>query len=123
MIRLGITGKRKRTLESTNACESMIDTARTTQRNVEHWSSGEMVCGGPPPGMLEADKLSRKVIGHTRLPQLAVAIERQLHLHQPNPSRPRRPPSQSLCNDHTGTVVTQVPRQTGNVAKVRSRLA
>ena len=31
----------------------------------------------------------------------------------PTPSRPRRPQSQSLCNDHTGTVVTEVPRQTG----------
>ena len=40
VIRLGIRGKLRRTLESTNACESMIDTVRTTQRNVEHWSSG-----------------------------------------------------------------------------------
>jgi hypothetical protein len=26
------------------------------------------------------------VIGYTQLPQLAVAIERRLHLHQPNPA-------------------------------------
>jgi transposase-like protein len=37
VIRLGIRGKLRRTLESTNACESMIDTVRTTQRNVKHW--------------------------------------------------------------------------------------
>ena len=40
VIRLGISGKLRRTLESTNPCESMIDTVRTTQRNVKHWSSG-----------------------------------------------------------------------------------
>jgi putative transposase len=43
VIRLGIKGKLRRTPESTNPCESMIDTVRTTQRNVKHWSSGEML--------------------------------------------------------------------------------
>ena len=32
-------------------------------------------------GMLEAEKQFRNVIGYTQLPQLAVAIERRLHLH------------------------------------------
>ena len=31
----------------------------------------------------------------------------------PTPPRPRRPRSQSLCNDHTGTAVTEVPRRPG----------
>ena len=35
--------------------------------------------------MLEAEKQFRKVIGYTQLPQLTVAIERQLTLPQPNP--------------------------------------
>jgi len=34
--------------------------------------------------MREAEKQFRKVIGYTQLPQLAVAIERRHHLHQPN---------------------------------------
>jgi transposase-like protein len=42
LMRLGITGPLKRTLESTNPCESMIEIVRRTQRNVKHWSSGEM---------------------------------------------------------------------------------
>jgi len=85
VIRLGIKGKLRRTLESTNPCESMIDTVRTTQRNVKHWSSGEMGLRWTAAGMLEAEKQFRKVIGYTQLPQLALAIERRLHLHQPNP--------------------------------------
>jgi putative transposase len=86
VIRLGIKGKLRRTLESTNPCESMIDTVRTTQRNVKHWSSGEMGLRWTAAGMLEAEKQFRKVIGYTQLPQLAISIERRLHLHQPNPT-------------------------------------
>jgi len=80
VIRFGIKGKLRRTLESTNPCESMIDTVRTTQRNVKHWSSGEMGLRWTAAGMLEAEKQFRKIIGYTQLPQLAVAIERRLHL-------------------------------------------
>ena len=83
VIRLGINGRLRRTLESTNPCESMIDTVRTTQRNVKHWSSGEMGLRWTAAGMLEAEKQFRKVIGYTDLPRLAVAIERRLHLPQP----------------------------------------
>ena len=86
VIALGIKGKLRRTLESTNPCESMIETVRRTQRNVKHWSSGEMGLRWTAAGMLEAEKQFRKVIGYTQLPQLAIAIERQLHLHEPNPT-------------------------------------
>ncbi len=85
VIRLGI----KRTLESTNPAESMIDTVRTTQRNVKNWSSGEMGLRWTAAGMLEAEKQFRKVIGYTQLPQLAVAIEPRLHLSQPNTATTR----------------------------------
>jgi putative transposase len=86
VIRLGIKDKLKRTLESTNPAESMIDCVRTTQRNVKHWSSGEMGLRWTAAGMLEAEKQFRKVIGYLDLPRLAVAIERRLHLPQPNPT-------------------------------------
>ncbi|HTX09521.1 MAG TPA: IS256 family transposase, partial [Solirubrobacteraceae bacterium] len=86
VIRLGIKGKLRRTLESTNPCESMIDTVRTTQRNVKHWSSGEMGLRWTAAGMLEAERQFRKVIGYTQLPQLAIAIERRLHLQVTNPT-------------------------------------
>ena len=84
VIRLGIKGKLRRTLESTNACESMIDTVRTTQRNVKHWSSGEMGLRWTAAGMLEAEQQFRRVVGHADLAKLATAVERELTLHQPN---------------------------------------
>jgi hypothetical protein len=78
VIGLGIKGKLKRTLESTNPAESMIDTVRTTQRNVKYWSSGEMGLRWTAAGLLEAEKQFRKVIGYKDLAKLAVAIERDL---------------------------------------------
>jgi hypothetical protein len=63
----------------------MIDTVRRTQRNVKHWSSGEMGLRWTAAGMREAEKQFRKVIGYTDPPRLAIAIERQLYLQQPNP--------------------------------------
>ena len=82
VTRLGIRGKLKRTLESTNACESMIEIIRRTQRNVKHWSSGEMGLRWTAAGMLEAEQQFRKVIGHTDLAKLAIAIEHDLDRHR-----------------------------------------
>ena len=76
--RLGITGSLKRTLESTNPCESMIEIVRRTQRNVKRWSSGEMGLRWTAAGMLEAERQFRRVIGYRDLAKLAVAIERDL---------------------------------------------
>jgi transposase-like protein len=41
--RLGINGSLKRTLESTNPCESMIECVRRTSRNVKRWQSGDVL--------------------------------------------------------------------------------
>ena len=84
VIKLGIKGKLRRTLESTNPCESMIDTVRRTQRNIKRWQDGEMGLRWTAAGMIEAEKQFRKVIGYTQLPQLAIAIERRLTLPQPD---------------------------------------
>jgi putative transposase len=78
LIRLGIRGSLKRTLESTNPCESMIEIVRRTQRNVKRWSNGEMGLRWTAAGMLEAERQFRRVIGYRELAKLAVAIERQL---------------------------------------------
>ena len=86
VTRLGVRGALKRTLESTNPCESMIECVRRSSRNVKHWQSGDMALRWTAAGMLEAEQQFRKVIGYTDLPRLAIAIERRLHLPQPNPA-------------------------------------
>jgi putative transposase len=76
LTRLGVRGNLKRTLESTNPCESMIECVRRTQRNVKRWSSGEMALRWTAAGMLEAERQFRKIIGYRDLATLVIAIER-----------------------------------------------
>ena len=68
----------KRTLESTNPCESMIECVRRSSRNVKRWSSGEMCLRWTAAGMLEAERQFRKVVGYRDLAKLAVAVEREV---------------------------------------------
>ena len=81
VTRLGIRGALKRTLQSTNPCESMIETVRRTSRNVKRWQSGEMCLRWTAAGMLEAEHQFRRVIGYPKLPALAVAVERDVARH------------------------------------------
>jgi len=78
VTRLGIGGKLKLTLQSTNPCESMISTVRVIHRNVKHWTSGEMCLRWTAAGMLEAETRFRKVEGYRGLAGLAVKIEHDL---------------------------------------------
>ena len=82
LTRLGIKGRLKRTLESTNPCESMIECVRRSSRNVKRWQSGDMALRWTAAGMLEAERQFRRIIGHTDLAKLAVAIERDLTRHR-----------------------------------------
>src|SRR5437763_5220734 len=78
VTRLGITGKLKHTLQSTNPIESMISTVRVINRNVKHWTSGAMCLRWTAAGMVEAEARFRKVQGYRGLANLAVEIENDL---------------------------------------------
>jgi transposase-like protein len=99
LTRLGVSGNLKRTLESTNPCESMIEIVRRTQRNVKRWSSGEMALRWTAAGMLEAEQQFRKIIGYRDLATLVVAIERDAH-------RRRHPDPATTPNKETAIVLT-----------------
>jgi transposase-like protein len=75
ITRLGVTGRLKLTLQSTNPCESMIETVRRISRNVKRWQNGDMCLRWTAAGMLEAQLQFRRIIGHTDLAKLAVAVE------------------------------------------------
>jgi putative transposase len=79
ITRLGVKGRLKATLQSTNPCESMIETVRHTGRNVKRWQSGEMCPRWTAAGMLEAERQLRKIIGYRDLAKLALAVEKELH--------------------------------------------
>jgi transposase-like protein len=94
LTRLGIRGRLKKTLASTNPCESMIECVRRSARNVKHWQSGEMCLRWTAAGMLEAERQFRRIIGHSDLAKLAVAVERDVQRARaatnahPTPSMP-----------------------------------
>ena len=69
VTRLGITGKLKVTLQSTNPCESMISTVRVIHRNVKHWSSGDMCLRWTAAGMLEAETRQGRGLPRPRHPR------------------------------------------------------
>jgi putative transposase len=76
--RLGIRGSLRKTLASTNPCESMIECVRRTSRNVKRWQSGDMALRWTAAGMLEAEGQFRRIIGYRDLAKLSLAIEREL---------------------------------------------
>jgi transposase-like protein len=78
LTRLGIRGRLKKTLASTNPIESMIEIIRHTSRNVKRWQSGDMCLRWTAAGMLEAETQFRKVVGYSDLAKLALAVERDL---------------------------------------------
>ena len=84
---LRITGHLRRVLQSTNPCESMIETVRRTSRNVKRWQSGDMCLRWTSAGMLEAERQFRRIQGYRDLAKLAIAIERDLQ-HAARPSTP-----------------------------------
>ena len=86
LTRLGITGKLKATLESTNPCESMIECVRRSSRNVKRWQSGDMALRWTAAGMLEAERQFRRIIGYKDLAKL-VAIEHDLAATPAVPTR------------------------------------
>ena len=86
VIRLKITGEFGRTLESTNARESIIDTVRRAQPPLENWSSGEMGLRWTAAGMREAEQ---QVPQGRATPSFATARRR-------NRTRPH-PPSQKAA--------------------------
>jgi len=81
VTRLGSRGALRKTLASTNPCESMIECVRRTSRNVKRWQSGDMALRWTAAGMLEAERQFRRIAGYRDLAKLAVAVERQTTPH------------------------------------------
>ena len=87
--RLGVTGKLKKTLDSTNPIESMIECIRRSSRNVKRWQNGNMALRWTAAGMLEAEQQFRRVIGADDLAKLAIAVEADITRSRAADSSPR----------------------------------
>ena len=107
LTRLGIKGPLKRTLESTNPCESMIEMRPPHQPQRQTLAIRR---DGPALDRRRHARSRTTVPQDHRLPRPRQARHRDRTRTPPQPAqpdRPRRPLSPSLCNDHTGTAVTK----------------
>ena len=104
LTRLGIRGRLKKTLASTNPCESMIECVRRSARNVKHWQSGEMCLRWTAAGMLEAERQFRRIIGHSDLAKLALAVERDVQR------------ARAAAGAHTASTPTEEPATLATVS-------
>ena len=86
--RLGASERLRRTLASTNPCESMIEIIRKIQGKVKRRQGGDMRLRWSAAGMLEAERQFRRIIGYRDLANLVVAVEREVAAAAlPSPTR------------------------------------
>ena len=76
VARLGIDGALRRSLTKTNCVGSMISTVRTATGWVKHRRNGDMKKRWIVTGMLEAQRLFRRIRGVDQMRDLVAAIER-----------------------------------------------
>ena len=118
LTRLGIKGKLKATLESTNPCESMIECVRRSSRNVKRWQSGDMALRWTAAGMLEAQQQFRRIIGYTDLAKLVAAID-----HDLTPPTATSPTRQEAATLATVKLITTGPPSRSSTTNGTSSLA
>jgi putative transposase len=78
VTRFGITGRLKRTLQSTNTIENLFSRVRRTQRNIKRWHGGDMRLRWTAAGILDAERNFRRIKGRHQLARLAAALGREL---------------------------------------------
>lgn len=83
VTKLGITGRLKRTLQSTNPIESLFSVVRRAQRNVKRWHNGDMRQRWTAVGILDAERNFRRIKGRDQLARLAASLGRELANPQP----------------------------------------
>jgi putative transposase len=86
VTRLGITGRLKRTLQCTNAIESLFNQVRRTQRNVKRWNGGDMRQRWTAAAILDAEANFRRIKGKHQLARLAQALARELNTNPKEPN-------------------------------------
>jgi hypothetical protein len=83
VLTLKLSPRRRRSLATTNAAESLISRTRHVKRNVKRWRGGQMMLRWVAAGVLEAVTGFRRLKGYADMPTLVNALrarDRQLGL-------------------------------------------
>lgn len=76
VVRLGLTGRLRRSFATTNLVESIFGRTRTMTGRVKRWRDGSMRQRWCATALLHAEATFRAVKGCTEMPQLLAALER-----------------------------------------------
>ena len=79
VARLGAGPTLRRSLSTTNPIESMISIARTTTAHVKNWQDGAMRKRWAAVGMLEAERVFRRLKGHRELATFTKKLRAQIN--------------------------------------------
>jgi len=74
VMRLGLTGRLRKTFATTNPIENMNGSLRRIARNVKRWKDETMIRRWVALGIAEAQKGFRRVKGHENMPSLVAAL-------------------------------------------------
>jgi len=74
VMRLGLTGRLRKTFATTNPIENMNGSLRRIARNVKRWKDETMIRRWVALGIAEAQKGFRRVKGHESMPSLVAAL-------------------------------------------------
>ena len=75
VMRLGLTGRLRKTFATTNPIENMNGALRRIARNVKRWKDEAMIRRWVALGIAEAQKGFRRVRGHVNMPSLVAALQ------------------------------------------------
>jgi putative transposase len=74
VVRLGVTGKLRQTLATTNPIESALSMVRRVTSRVRRWQEGDMRLRWCAAGLLRAESKFHRIKGHCQLTELQEAM-------------------------------------------------
>ena len=74
MIHLGITGKLRLTLRTTNPIDNIFGSVRRVSKRVKRWRGGHMMLRWCGAALLDASTRFRRIKGHAEMPKLVAAL-------------------------------------------------
>jgi putative transposase len=74
VIELGLTGRLRLTLRTTNPIDNLFSSVRRVSRRVKRWRGGRMMLRWCGSSVLDAERRFRRIKGHAEMPKLVAAL-------------------------------------------------
>ena len=74
LIELGLTGRLRLTLRTTNPIDNLFSSVRRVSKRVKRWRGGRMMLRWCASSVLDAESRFRRIKGHAEMPKLVAAL-------------------------------------------------